>query len=152
MTAKKYFDGFGDYQSMLREFQKSTYDYEKREYNYTNLPGDVPTEDEVVFAAYGLEEAYSGSAIVIFEKNGELFENQGGHCSCNGLEDQWQPGKVTWEALALRLPKDGRQDDYFRSPLSSAYTQEANDAFAALIKSKVRDEASGQADLDRYNA
>lgn len=56
----------------------------------------------VLFASYG-QDNYSGDAFVLFEKDGELFEVNGGHCSCYGLEGQFKPEATTLEALAHRL-------------------------------------------------
>jgi hypothetical protein len=55
---------------------------------------------EILFAEYHYE-CYSGSATVIFEKDGKLFEVNGNHCSCYGLEGQWEPEETTWAALAM---------------------------------------------------
>jgi hypothetical protein len=56
---------------------------------------------DIVFAAYEYED-YSGSAFVIFMKDGILYEVNGGHCSCNGLEGQWEPEETSLEALMFR--------------------------------------------------
>lgn len=48
----------------------------------------------ILAAAYTYED-YSGSAMVLYEKDGKLFVNHGGHCSCYGLEGQWSPEEVT---------------------------------------------------------
>lgn len=42
------------------------------------------------------------SAFVLYEKDGKLYEVHGGHCSCMGLEDQWDPEETTLEALEHR--------------------------------------------------
>ncbi len=60
-----------------------------------------PTDSEVIIAGYEYEN-YEGSAFVLYEKNGKLYEANGGHCSCYGLEGQWKPEETTWEALAMR--------------------------------------------------
>lgn len=66
-----------------------------------------PKEDQIIFASYGFYY-YEGDAIVVFEKDGKLFENVGGHCSCYGLEGQWRPEWTSWPALAMRkLDQDG---------------------------------------------
>ena len=49
-------------------------------------------------------ESYEGSAMVVFEKDGVLYETNGGHCSCRGLEGQWSPEVTTIEALEMRNP------------------------------------------------
>ena len=57
---------------------------------------------EVLLASYSYED-YSGLAFVLFRKGGELFEVNGSHCSCYGLEDQWEPEPTTVAALTHRL-------------------------------------------------
>lgn len=66
----------------------------------------------ILFASYGCAN-YEGDAFVLFEKEGKLFEVNGGHCSCYGLEGQFSPEETTLEALNHRLinGKMG-QDDY----------------------------------------
>jgi hypothetical protein len=64
----------------------------------------------ILLASYTYED-YSGYAFVLFEKNGKLYEVNGSHCSCYGLETedishgetQWQPEETTKEALIHRL-------------------------------------------------
>lgn len=61
---------------------------------------------EVLLASYTYE-CYEGDAFVLFRKDGKLYEVNGGHCSCYGLEGLWEPEETTIEALAHRL-KEGR--------------------------------------------
>lgn len=56
---------------------------------------------EVLYAAYDCE-CYEGSAHVIFRKDDKLYEVNGGHCSCYGLEGQWEPEETTVAALLFR--------------------------------------------------
>lgn len=66
----------------------------------------------ILFASYG-NENYSGDAYVLFERNGELFEVSGSHCSCYGLENQWDEEKVMLEELENRLVNGTfGEDDY----------------------------------------
>jgi len=53
------------------------------------------------FAAYSTP-AYEGYALVVFERDGLLWEVNGSHCSCMGLEGQWQPEETSWGALKTR--------------------------------------------------
>lgn len=55
----------------------------------------------ILFAAYE-NESYEGYAMVIFSKNGKLYEVNGSHCSCYGLEGQWIPEETSLEALKIR--------------------------------------------------
>jgi hypothetical protein len=74
-----------------------------REYG---APADALDGADVLLAWYGYG-SYSGDSFVLFKKDGKLFENHGGHCSCYGLEGQWEPEETTVEALARR-----KIDDY----------------------------------------
>lgn len=56
----------------------------------------------ILFASYGTGN-YSGNAWVLFEQDGELFEINGSHCSCYGLEWQWEPERVSLKELEHRL-------------------------------------------------
>lgn len=55
---------------------------------------------EVLYAWY--EYADSGDAFVLFRKDGKLYEVHGSHCSCYGLEGQWDPEETTAAALLAR--------------------------------------------------
>ena len=77
---------------------------------------------DVLFAWYGLGD-YEGSAFVLFELNGKLYEVHGSHCSCYGLEECWNPEESDVEALT-RIWKDGY---YF-----SSYYEDGDRAKAAL--------------------
>lgn len=52
----------------------------------------------ILFASYG-GGGYDGSAFVLFEKEGKLFEVGAGHCSCYGLEGMWDPEETCWEEI-----------------------------------------------------
>lgn len=58
---------------------------------------------EVLHAFYCYED-YSGLALVVLRSrsDGELWEVNGSHCSCHGLEDQWEMESTTFEALERR--------------------------------------------------
>lgn len=60
---------------------------------------------EILLASYGTP-AYEGYAFVLFHRDGKLFEVNGSHCSCFGLEGQWDPEETTTEALRHRM-KEG---------------------------------------------
>ena len=73
----------------------------------------------VVIAASYTYEDYSGSAMVVFRKDGKLYEVHGSHCSCNGLEGQWDPEETSYEALQYRL-ENGEMGSYFGPEFLSA--------------------------------
>jgi hypothetical protein len=62
-------------------------------------PSDA-LDDAIVYLAWYGYGSYSGRSKVIYEKNDVLYEVDGSHCSCSGLEGQWDPQKVTWETLS----------------------------------------------------
>ena len=55
----------------------------------------------ILYASYDCE-GYEGTALVIFSKEGKLYEAHGSHCSCMGLEGQWTPEETSLEALRMR--------------------------------------------------
>lgn len=60
---------------------------------------------EILLASYGTP-SYEGYAFVLFRRDGKLFEVNGSHCSCYGLEGQWDPEEVTADELRHRI-KEG---------------------------------------------
>lgn len=76
-------------------------------------------DEEVLIAVYSNED-YSGSAFVVFKRDGVLYEAHDGHCSCHGL-DVWEPEETSWAALAMR--------DYH------SYGSEFDAAYKALVSS-----------------
>lgn len=64
-------------------------------------PADALDGAEVLLAWYG-DGSYCGSSFVLFRKDGKLYEVNGSHCSCYGLEGQWEPEETTVEALRMR--------------------------------------------------
>lgn len=87
-----FFDLFDSIGSVRREFEISD--------------DDLRDTDEVIVASYEYSN-YSGSAFVLFVRDGELFEAHGSHCSCYGLEGQWSPELVTVEDLRFRAENGG---------------------------------------------
>lgn len=75
----------------------------------------------ILFASYGYAN-YSGDAWVLFEQCGKLYEVNGSHCSCYGLEGQWTPEEIVLEELENRLLKgsfgeDNWSDNNFKEQL-----------------------------------
>jgi|SRR6185437_2097865 len=68
--------------------------------NY-RAPADALEGAEVLLAWYGYGN-YDGSSLVVFRRDGKLYEVNGGHCSCYGLEGQWDPEETSLEALEKR--------------------------------------------------
>ncbi len=85
-------------------------------------PAEALDGAEVLFAAYE-GGSYEGDALVIYRKDGKLYEVGGGHCSCYGLEGQWSPDEIVPAQLLMRP----ELSDY-------SYAPETREAFAALVK------------------
>jgi len=136
-TASVYFDLWAEYADMVRDFTN-------RDYNDDGIQIEVPADgicspEDVLFASY-TNPGYSGDAVVIFERDGAPLEVSGSHCSCFGLEGQWEPARVTWAALALRLPemaRDDDDDDGYRFGFMHDHCAEAREAFRALVREHV---------------
>jgi hypothetical protein len=64
----------------------------------------------IIVAAYTYEN-YSGDAFVLYEKDGQLYEVNDSHCSCNGLRN-WSPEHTSIDAVMLREDSDGVWEAY----------------------------------------
>ncbi len=104
MSDEKYFGRWDNHGEMQADFSKKD-------------DTDFPTDDEIVFAAYG-GDYYDGYAIVIFERGGRVYEVEAYHCSCDGLGGSWEPEETSWKALAMRVFSVG---DDFESDTINAY-------------------------------
>lgn len=59
---------------------------------------------EFLLAFYGVTGGqYDFSAFVLFKRDGKLWEVNGSHCSCYGLENQWEPEETSVAALRHRV-------------------------------------------------
>ncbi|QYW02096.1 integrase [Stenotrophomonas phage Siara] len=102
-----FMDGFESREDLINNFQGETYSMEANE----GRGGYIPDPDNIIkdgfhvlFAIYE-QEAYEGSAFVLIGRDGKLFEVNGSHCSCMGLEGQWEEEETTVEALRHRMEK-----------------------------------------------
>ena len=62
---------------------------------------EVVEDYEILYAWYEYAD-YSGSAFVLLKKDDKLYEVNGGHCSCYGLEDQFDLEETMPEAILKR--------------------------------------------------
>lgn len=90
------FNSIDEYNRELKKL-KSIINKAKKNYN-------------ILFASYVYED-YSGDAVVLFERDGKLYEVYGSHCSCYGLEGQWEEGdEVVLDELVPRIANGERYE------------------------------------------
>lgn len=70
---------------------------------------NVCLDDNIVIllASYDTE-GYEGSAYVLFynKSDSKLYEVFGSHCSCYGLEGQWEPEETSVEVIREKLNRN----------------------------------------------
>lgn len=66
-----------------------------------------PKPSQVFLADYDME-GYGGRAYVVYRKGRSYYTVSGSHCSCYGLEGQWEPEKYTKQQLIEALKKSSR--------------------------------------------
>lgn len=94
--AEEGWDGKIGYERMLADFE---------------IGAETVRDDDVLLAAYGYKD-YEGAALVIVQRGGEVYEVHGSHCSCYGLEGQWEEEATSWAALKERFFGE-QADAYF---------------------------------------
>lgn len=93
----KVFWGFKNKTDIARQFSGvSEYDYSDG-VSVDRIMKDL--RGAIVLLAHYAYEDYSGHAYVLYEKGGKYYLNEGSHCSCFGLEGQWEPVEVLPEQL-----------------------------------------------------
>lgn len=72
--------------------------------------GTGPKDINIILASYAYIEDGWGNAFVLFLQHGKLWEVNASHCSCYGLEGQWEPEEADIQELRHRIHK-GRLGD-----------------------------------------
>jgi hypothetical protein len=87
-----------------------------------------------ILLAYYDYEDYSGSAFVLFKKDGKLYEVNGSHCSCYGLEEcGWDPEETSKEILLYRLDHGNLGTEYsYGDERANIFAAELREVLAAL--------------------
>lgn len=92
-------------------------------------PDDALKGKTVLVAVYAYG-CYEGDAYVLLRDNatGAFEEVHGGHCSCYGLEGQWQPETADPDAILHRIDKgtwgtEAEVADYVRAALTGTPTR-----------------------------
>jgi hypothetical protein len=87
------------------EAEQSPYPYEENWLKEKMKKALLEWSDiNILFASYNCGN-WEGEAWVLLEKEGKLFEVNAQHCSCYGVEGQWEPEQVSLEELKYRLEK-----------------------------------------------
>lgn len=76
---------------------------------------EMDSDIQIVYANYE-NESYDGYATVVFyrESTGKYYESYGSHCSCYGLEGQWdREEEVIPEELLKRISDLGQMFDEY---------------------------------------
>jgi hypothetical protein len=94
-----YFGQFSSLEDVADEFSGSGY-YDGGNISKEDILNTLRSA-KVLYALYGTP-SYEGYGFVLYEKDGKLYEVNGSHCSCYGLEGQWSPEETSWEALKAR--------------------------------------------------
>lgn len=105
-----HYTGFDDWQDVANHFCDN---YDLRGQKALLL---IPEPDEVLLASYG-GGCYDGDAVVSYRNGDKFYVVKGSHCSCYGLEGQWEPEEYTKDLFIAMLEKKiDKSDDYTSYP------------------------------------
>jgi hypothetical protein len=68
--------------------------------------------DGVIVLAIYDQGSYDGTAEVIYVHGGKFYMASGSHCSCYGLEDQWNPVEMPVEGIEKIIAGGGLLSGY----------------------------------------
>lgn len=91
-----------EYEAEVPPYANVPYWLEKKEQMRNALASKDWEGIEILLASYSAAN-YSGEAFVLFRKDGKLYEVNASHCSCYGVEGQWEPEETNVAALRVRL-------------------------------------------------
>jgi hypothetical protein len=87
--------------------EKQIYDGEFENWDDVMSSFDVDKKDrfkpEIVYKACYDRDGYEGSATVAYRKNKKYYLVKASHCSCYGLEGQWDPEEIETKQLLMRF-------------------------------------------------
>jgi hypothetical protein len=106
-----YLEIWNDKDDVMKDFEQLNYSLQSVNKNILERWKKI----KILFAFYEYAD-YSGNAWVLFLQDGKLYEVNGGHCSCYGLEGQWDPEPTTLKDIAFRI-KNGNWGYAWRSDL-----------------------------------
>jgi hypothetical protein len=125
-----YLHGWSSFEDMCQEFDNDRWgNYRDEKIPSHELPEFQGIE---VLLAYYCYENYSGEAFVLFRQDGKLYEVNGSHCSCYGLEGQWSPEETTIEALEHRMTEGSLGYDGWGQDNTSVFADELKTVLEGL--------------------
>lgn len=92
--------GFDNREHIFQEFQYLNYD--RNLGDFVKDGKKLDNGQTILLASYYFGEN-DGDAFVLYKDSGKLYEVNASHCSCYGLEGQWNPEEVLKEELLHRL-------------------------------------------------
>jgi hypothetical protein len=92
---------------------KVFYDFNNAEdvFNVYNVSEKEREGIDFIYANYERTD-YEGWSFVLFMKNNKMYEVNGSHCSCNGLDECWSPEETSFAAMMFRpnVPLEAKQN------------------------------------------
>lgn len=82
--------------------------FSNREDVFGNFAKAEDSDIIICYAYYDTSQAYEGSAMVLYYKKStkKYYQAYGSHCSCYGLEDQWEGDEeITVQEIEHRFSK-----------------------------------------------
>lgn len=110
----KFFEMVMDFEDLCidkDEFESEDFDPDEKKQAQATL--EKYKDIEILLASYADDGCYGGDAYVLFRKDNKLYEVNACHCSCFGIEGQWEPEETSIESIKHRLKEGslGRDDD-----------------------------------------
>jgi hypothetical protein len=99
-----YFGDWSNWRDVSTDFTGYDWSYERAADEVERQATAIPEPEEVIFAGYDTP-SYEGYAFVIFRNGDKFYTVEGGHCSCYGLEGQWEPEEYDLPTLITALEK-----------------------------------------------
>jgi hypothetical protein len=105
-----YLHNWEDKEDMINDFEDLGY---VKEDNPKHIESAKKYEKyNILFASYGTGN-YEGDAFVLLEQDGKLYEVNGSHCSCYGLEGQFDLEEIDLISIKERILEGNLgTDDY----------------------------------------
>lgn len=111
MTTENIYSGFDGWADVIRQFHDFGYEGDRDSREAACLATN-PEPEQVLLAEYYTGN-YEGDALVVYRNGDDFYVNEGSHCSCMGLENQWEPehyDRATFIEMVKRKLANYRKD------------------------------------------